>query len=359
MQTDLIKLSGSPREMGLQHGRALKDEIHFLAKERYELAVSHAATHGISVNREQALRLARELLPLHEKYSPEVHAEFKGIAEGAQISEEDLLIGNSLTDFRDTLWQTAPTPPGVPGCTSFGIARSRSASGKVLIGQTWDMHATAQGVVHVFQRNPQRGPRSLTLSTSGCLSLIGINDAGIAIGNNNLVPKDARQGVTYLAMIHEALRQTDFGRACAAITQAPRASGHNYYLASNKGAIVNIETTATQHDEVQIRNSYFAHTNHYVSEKLLPLANAAPLPSTLHRLKRITQLLETHQPALDPEKLRQLFSDTDGFPDTCICCDRNANDTRSCAFVVLSPETGEMWATIGPPNSGPLTRYSL
>jgi isopenicillin-N N-acyltransferase like protein len=358
-QTDLITLTGSPREMGQQHGRLLKDEIHFLARERYELAIEHAAKHNIVVRRDVCLRMAKQHLGFHHKFSSEVYEELSGIADGAEISLEELFIANALTDFRDALWQNAPTPPGAPGCTSFGIHSSRAAGQPTLLGQTWDMHATAQQVVHVFLRRPNNAPDSLTVSTAGCLSLIGVNDAGIAIGNNNLEPRDARSGVMYLAMIHEALRQKTFPAACKAITRVHRSSGHNYVLASAGGELANIETTAERVVETHSSAPFFVHTNHYLAPELRSLEVPGARASSEHRLKRMTTLLEQHKGVLDAEQLRRIMSDHDGGPELCICREGGSRDSRSCAFAVMAPATREMWVTIGPPNSGTLTRYSL
>jgi isopenicillin-N N-acyltransferase-like protein len=290
-----------------------------------------------------------------------------------------------LTDFRDVLWQRQPLPAGVAGCTSFGLRRSRTVGDVTCIGQNWDMHASAEPVLAVFHRKPEDGPSSLTVSTAGCLSLIGMNEVGIAIGNNNLQPKDARPGVMYLALIHEALRQTHFDAACRAITEAHRSSGHNYLLADDEGTIVDIETTAELADEYQPAQPYYVHTNHYQSPRLKPLEVDHDRRSSQHRYDRLMQLFEqndrsreaclaasptadrdpgvaarsANMPRLGPEGLQGMLSDQDGGPELCICREGTGRDNRSCAFVALIPERREMWLTFGPPSRGTLTRFGL
>ena len=50
----IIDLSGSPYEMGLQHGRRLKDGVRAMARLRYELAGEHAAVQEALANDEVA-----------------------------------------------------------------------------------------------------------------------------------------------------------------------------------------------------------------------------------------------------------------------------------------------------------------
>ena len=359
MPARLITLTGAPYDMGVQHGRLLKEQIHHLARERYELALEHAAENGVEVTREACLRLAREHLPYHQRYSAAVYEELEGIAAGAQLSLEELLIANALTDFRDVLWQRLPAPAGAPGCTAFGVRRGYTAAGVTYLGQTWDMHASAEPFVYVFQRRPDDGPSWLTVSTAGCLSLIGINEVGIAVGNNNLQPKDARPGVMYLALIHEALRQTHFTAACRAITEAHRSSGHNYLLADADGTLVDIETTAEHADEFQPARPYYVHTNPYLSPRLRPLEVEQDLRSSHHRLARLTDLFEQAGSISGPEHLQRLLSDREGGPDLGICREGKGRASRSCAFVVLCPEEQALWMTAGPPTRSALTRFAL
>ena len=107
------------------------------------------------------------------------------------------------------------------GCTSFIATAQATADGLTYVGQTWDMHAFAEPHMRVFRRTPDEGPAWVTLTTAGCLSLIGLSDRQIAVGNTNVAPVDARPGVIYLAMIHEALRSPDYATARAAIAWAP------------------------------------------------------------------------------------------------------------------------------------------
>lgn len=352
-----IELSGTPYEMGVQHGKKLKDEVRELARLRLTLAQQFASEHGVRPTEEECREMARLHLPLHEQYSPRSIDEWRGIAEGADIAIEDVFFANALTDFQDVLWQTSGVE--VHGCTSFAVGPEATEGRATYIGQTWDMHASAEPFVRIFHRQPTDGPESLTMSTAGCLSLVGVNQEGIAVGNNNLRPRDARPGVIYLAMLHEALHQTQWNDAVACITEAPRASGHNYIMCHEFGARANIETTATQYDTHLVSGNWYVHTNHYLSPRLVPLEDPTNEPaSTEHRLERGRHAFQQAEQPFTPDAIRELMSDHDGG-DLGICRHGTGDDARSVAFVVADPKRRSLWVSLGPPCEGSLQEYSL
>ena len=353
----VIELAGTPYEMGVQHGEQLKDQVHGLARERYEIAAQFARDRGVETTRQECLNLARAHLQLHREHAPQCYEEWSGIAAGADCPLEDVFFANALTDFQDVLWQTAGAE--IHGCTSFAVDPSGSASSTPLIGQTWDMHASAEDYIRLFHRQPVVGPESLTMSTAGCLTLIGVNAAGVAVGNNNLQPTDARSGIIYLALLHQALQQTDWDLARQAITDSYRASGHNYVMAHESGACVDIETTATEHEEFTVDTPWYVHTNHYLAQRLKDLENPElDRRSTEYRLSQITRLLEGTELPLSPENLRSALADHEG-DELSICRHGEGREARSCAFVVADPAARSLWASLGPPCQGNLAEYRL
>ena len=247
MPIEIIELSGTPEQMGRQHGEEVGEAGIAMVRARCDLALSKAREKDESVDMSRCLSIAAEHLPAHERYSPKVYAEFKALAEGLGVGEGELLIGNGYTDYIDVLMLALAEGAG---CTSFIATGEATADGLTYVGQTWDMHAFAEPYMRLFRRQPDEGPAWLTLTTAGCLSLIGLSQNGIAIGNTNVAPTDAHPGVMYLAMIHQALRSPDLDSARAAIADAPRASGHYYYLAGPDGSAVGLETTAARHVEL-------------------------------------------------------------------------------------------------------------
>jgi len=353
-----ITLTGTPREMGRQHGELLADDIRELSEIRLDLARRFASEHGVEVSREDCLNLARVHLPLHEQHCPEVTVEWQGIAEGAGLTLEEVFFANALTDFQDVLWQFPNVE--VHGCTSFLVGPEATAGGAAYLGQTWDMHASAERFISVFHRIPDDGPESLTLTAAGCLTLIGVNAAGIAVGNNNLRPTDARPGVIYLALLHQALRQTAWCDAVAAIIRTPRASGHNYILAHESGARSNLETTGTRYEECSVTTPWYVHSNHYLSPELQLLEDpTVQRGSTEHRLTRLTDRMEAATEPFTPDSLRELLADHAGGEELGICRHGQGEQARSCAFAVVDPKTRTLHAASGPACQAALVEFRL
>ncbi len=347
MTIRMIELDGSLEDMGYAFGQQLADEAHRLSEERYRLCENAAP----GVSRREILALAGEHLRAQSALA--VHAEFLGIAAGADIAPDELLIGNGLTDFRDVLKGRAPE---TQGCTSFLVRSGATTDGVTYLGQTWDMHSSAEPFVVALRRKPKDGPQSLTLTTSGCLSLIGMNETGLAIGNNNLVPTDARPGVIYLAMIHDYLSRWDTVQAQEAITRTPRASGHNYYMSDGQGNVQNIETTACQWAAHRVEAETYAHANHYETAQLTPLAMNPPGRNSLERKRRLSDLLAQAAGQIDVPRLIEILSYRKEGDDGSIS--RHGSGC-TCAAAIMCPERREVWFCQGPPDTGLFRRFTF
>lgn len=356
MGIEVVDLSGSPRHMGRAHGEQFRDAVHEFAERRLAECVAKAEASGWPDPKADVLGFCQRVLPEQERLSQAVHEEFLGIAEGADIGSDRLMICNGLTDIVD-VFQSGPTDS--IGCTSWLAGPDATADGYVLAGQTWDMHPWAESFVVAFRRRPDNAPATLTVTTTGCLSLIGVNEAGLAIGNNNLTPTDARVGVMYLAIIHEVLARKSLAAAVNVITQSRRMSGHNYYLAGPDGEIVDIETTGKLSEVITPSGDYYAHSNHCLMSELADLERGPPDKSSLYRLDRMGRLLHERAGEISAENMIEAMSDETGDGDCRICRSDAADVAGTCAAAVLSPRQGCMWATRGVPAANTFDRIPL
>ncbi len=342
MPIPVIECAGTPREMGRQFGEATRESARAMVESRLQLAERAAGRLDVPRDRQWCLDLAAETVPALEQYSPPVFEEFAGIAEATGLSLPELVIGNGWTDFKDLISARGASH----NCTSIAAGAPLTADGHTYIAQTWDMNVTAAPHLVVVRRHPSDGPRTLTLTTAGCLSLIGMNEHGVALGNTNLTPTDAQPGVFYLALIHEALRQRDLAGAIEAITRGPRMSGHYYHLADATDAFAGLETTGRRHVRVELVNGRYAHTNHYLTDEMRqPGLEAAPSASSLSRQERSQALIEALKPGATVTELSQILSDHEG--ENCICRHIQPDvEWASLAAVAMAPPTHQtrVWA---------------
>ena len=81
--------------------------------------------------------------------------------------------------------------------TAFIVPDSLSADGRGSSVRPWDMHASSAPYVVLLHGRPTGAPAFLAFSLTGCIGMIGMNDAGIAIGINNLLGAEGQVGVTW------------------------------------------------------------------------------------------------------------------------------------------------------------------
>lgn len=364
---ELIELAGSAPAMGEAFGEATRQPTRELYERRLRGAIEYARVQGRrDFDADSVLALARQCLPITERYDPVGYEEFLGIARGAVLSPEQLFVTQGLTDLRDVLAFSDAADPAAPrtgasalasdpdaeGCSAFALGPERARDGRSLVGQTWDLATDNMPYVRLVRRRPDDAPETVSLTLTGCLTLIGLNGAGIATGNTNLRTRDARLGLQYLSILHRVMRCRDVDEAIACITDAPRSAAHFYYVADAAGRAVGLECGATRWQRIDMTDGLFVHCNHALTEPVRELEAPVLHDSTDFRQQRLTELLETHDEPASVEGLKAVLSDREGG-DRAICryC-TGPFDISTNAAVIMSPATGEMHACRAQPDRG-------
>ena len=137
-----------PRVWGQIHGETFRGEIKALAEIRRYLCTKIGKFKAAA----EVHVAASAHLPVLERYHRGLYEELLGIAEGAAVSAEDIVIANHYTDLRDLdpdpdTWRPAPLADdpraGAAGQGAAGIHHegcsviwAESPSGRIL-AQTW------------------------------------------------------------------------------------------------------------------------------------------------------------------------------------------------------------------------------
>ncbi len=360
----------SPREWGRIHGESFRGEIGALAQIRIYLCTKV----GGFKTREQVLAAAAAHLPILERYHAGLHAELVGIAEGANVSPEEIVVANHYTDLRDldpdpASWLPAPTRDdatargqsagaeglGGDGCS---VLFAESPTGRI-VAQTWDMHATAIPYVMVL-RVPESadGPAATLLSVTGCLGMAGMNSARVGIAINNLFSTDATLGVVWPAVVRRALHQRDAFAARDVITNAPIGSGHHYFVADANTAIA-IETSGTRrkvifqtdvaHDEQSRRPTSYCHTNHSFDPDVSARSKVPSTSTTYDRMNWLQgDLARAEIQNLDDAWTR--LGSEEGWPrsiNTNMATPESPHGAATCGAIAMNVSTGELYAQQG------------
>jgi isopenicillin-N N-acyltransferase-like protein len=317
------------------HGETFRDDIATLA----EIRTSLIATAWLIEGPEKVRQRAQEHLPLLQAYDADLYAEFQGIAEGSNLSEADLLILNHYTDLRDLGIVTEALEEG---CT---ILHTRYDH-EVLIGQTWDMHATA-GPFVMMMYLPDEGVWVQTVT--GSLALCGMNRHGMAVAINNLVMGDARVGVSWPTLVRRMLRDTAVPQAEKTLVSTTVGSGHHYLL-SDRDVSVAWEISGSQ-SAVVFRGSQgvYVHANHCLDAKMSAISQISPTSTTNERQRQAEDLLGDN-PRPSAQQMWEMMGCRVNFPYSLFTDRRTADNPHgvaTCARVMMDVGRGQIWACSG------------
>lgn len=351
MDIPVLEATGGAADIGRIHATAHAEQIRRFAAERVERA-GQALWVGEDRPRSDVLALAEDCLAAHAAYSPRLTAELRAMAEAAELSAAEMLVVSGFTDFVDTgfaaFGRGRPAPHAADNCTAMMVPGARSATGRPLFAQTWDMHETATEHVFMLRGLPDNAPGFTVFTSRGCLGMIGMNTAGITIGINNLTGSDGRVGVTWNFVVREVLAQTSFEAAAARLADAELAGAHNYLLVGPNGQGMNVEATATRREISPLAEDVIVHTNHCLATATRETERPRLLEVQAHSEKRLARAQEllAAPGVIDFERLAALTRDTQAicYPPTPV------TRMTTCGAVIADPAARRLWALRGLPS---------
>ncbi len=351
----LLEIGGTHYEMGYHHGLAYADSIREFTAERLRLAGDPLWT-GQSRSQADILALGDACLAAHQDYAPDLMEELRGTADATGLSQTELVIMNGFTDFADVIARPDhPSPHDADNCTAFIVPNG--AGGQGLIGQTWDMHYSATPYVVLLRGRPAGKPAFLVFTITGCVGMIGMNDAGIAVGINDIMANDGRPGVTWPFVVRRMLEQSTLDDALACLLDAPLAGAHNYVLADSAGRGYNVEAMPSHREVTAVNGNPFVHTNHCLHAATLPFARPRldyAQENSESRLERAHELLNGG--AVTVDDLMALTRDRGALNG--ICTVVNAPwEVETCGAAIMRPATREFWAVWGLPTENAYERF--
>ncbi|MEM6292699.1 MAG: C45 family peptidase [Myxococcota bacterium] len=338
-----------PRERGRAHGELWRDEVGALADLRLGLTVRRSRFASTA----DVLTAAGAHVAVLEQHLPDLHAELLGIAEGSGQSAEAIVVLNHYTDLRDVPPSLLDLPetelePGDPGgCTAIYFT---GIEGPIL-GQTWDMHATAEPFVRMMSIEPAgTGRQTLCFTLTGCLGMAGLGHDAVGVTINNLSSTDGSIGVVWPAVVRAMLDASSAQEARARLLEIPLSSGHYYTIADGRD-FFGYETSGQLKVLTQTGpRAAHLHTNHCFDPVLRQREAVPRLSTTFHRLNMATTLYAQQRPSTLDE-LWNILGSHDGDPASlCTHQDEVHGDdafSRTCGRVAMRLRTGEVRASRG------------
>lgn len=286
----VLRLSGTPREMGFQHGAALKPQIHFLYREYHEAMVKRV------VGQPELLEWAKATEP----FIPEaLKEEMKGLAEGSGLPYEEILVVNTAIDRFQTI-----------ACSTVVAAGDATKDGAVYFGRNLDFPGRniLQRMSVVIVWSPGGGPQLAAVTWPGLVGVLsGMNSEGVS-GATMLVHKGRarRPGLPYLMMYRQALsaaRAKD--DVYAAISKAKRTSSNNFMVVDATGASEVIEFDPEAAVRRPAVHGCVCSTNFFASEDLRDLC----MPMGKERYETLAEFLERERGRIDLGLVKKALAD--------------------------------------------------
>jgi isopenicillin-N N-acyltransferase-like protein len=262
-----------------------------------------------------------------------------------------------MTDFRDAVLLAAPEGPRLKklvdeGCSSLLVPASHGAEGRAYAGQTWDLNPPDVAYVVAIKRSPTAGPKTWSITCTGCLTLVGMNEHGLCVGTTNVKTYGSRPGVGYLSILHRAVRANDVAGARTVVESAPHAGAHTYWLAD---ADTQIEFEASP-NALFVRDTNEGpvwRTTHCIFEGHEKLEGEVRGESSEKRFARLGSMLKpTDGSKLDVDALRAIFADRSDGLLSINRYEEDAQGTATNAVFIGSPSERKAWACRGPADRG-------
>jgi isopenicillin-N N-acyltransferase-like protein len=344
-----IRLEGSSRERGRQHGRLLAKPIAKAIDFYQHLFRQHLEIETAEVRR----RSRRYIDPLAEA-CPAVLDEMEGIAEGAGQNLQDIVM---LT----VRWEITFEHLKVGECSNIFVGSERSQGGQTLLGMNWDWRPEVMAFRAVIVAHCDDQPDYLVVTECGQPGKYGLNEHGIVAIEAGLACRDTRATgrVPFAALIRHALASDTLEGARSAIRNNPPEATINFFLADSTGQGWCLEATPQGLFEKALQpQDVYWHTNHCrLTDEVCVFEDSLLRGERWQELVRCPDLITR-------EQMGNWLADTANGSNS-ICKTPNpalagkATWLQTLCSTVLDANAREIWVSDGPAFEHPYERFGF
>jgi hypothetical protein len=256
-----LHLEGSPREMGLQHGRLLRPVVQRIFEEYIGMIRWFRA-----LSRAELLRRGRRLEP----HIPAAYLdEMRGLADGAAMAYDDILIAHT---FLESVQAVQCSCFAAYEAATRGDPEQRRTGGELIFGRNLDFVSMgiAQRCGLIIFCKPDRGIPFLSIAWPGwCGAITAVNLAGLCIGPLNVHRISANlEGTPYVISFRQMAQEAATCDEAVALLRATRRTYSNNILLAQTAPARRAVVAEYTADEVAVREArpgddFIAATNHF------------------------------------------------------------------------------------------------
>ena len=352
-----VRTGGSPREMGVDFGRAAREVLRALAAES-RAHFRQWTGHDIGQAKRHA---ARHYLPSVRRRYPKYLEEVRGIAEGAGVAFDDLFYLTADEELV-SLWEKpakhAPgRDPGTPSHEHCSSAAVRTKDG-LFLGHNEDYPPRYLDRLVLVEAHPDGAPAFMALTYPYIIAgpSCGLNDRGLAFAVDSLGYAARPRGVPtnyILRDVYSARRSSDVPRIVD-VQDAVMANAVTVASASERKTLT-VEAAPGGPAILSMgKDGLLAHTNHALSAELDHTSEKTGWNSR-KRLIALEHLMAKKRDRTAAGLKKALSSKDYGllrFGD-------RANESCTIASAVLDPARGIMYVAKRGPKGHAFRPYRL
>jgi isopenicillin-N N-acyltransferase-like protein len=364
----LIDLAGSPHDRGVQYGQQAAQEI--------ARSVGHYGVQAkaLGLDQHRLAQLVREYLPVLETFDHRQIEEMRGIAAGAAVSFEQIVLVNARTELlqfvrRPALLESLQVRE-TDGCTGAVVRPEATRDKRLIHAHNWDWkYESAESCVILRIRN-EDGPDILTFTEAGALARFGFNACGICITANGLdCDRDYRRAGVPLALIRrKVLEQAHLALALRIAYCTPKSGSNNIIIShAASGLVYDFECAPDETFMVEPQKGVLVHANHWLSPIALTKLQErglADAPSSFYREVRAREALTAKAGDVTVDDVMAVMLDDFETPWSICYPPRPSSPTdpsvyATVATLVMRPILGEMRVAMLPALDKRFTHYTL
>ncbi|GEE00151.1 peptidase C45 [Gordonia spumicola] len=332
--------SDDPAERGRQRGRALRAVMSDASVEYRRLF------DALGVSTEQIDVAVAETARALTDWRPDVFDELEGIARGAEIGVDEVLMLNARTE----ILTLAPAPS--PECTTLVVAPDGAEPFGI---QTWDWHEELDPFWHTYSASGTRFAH-VGLSEAGVLGKIGVNEAGLAVHFNILGHvDDAPGGVPVHVLAATILADCGSVEAALDLLASATITSSSALTVFDARSAVCAELSPGRVADLTPVDGYLLHTNHFL-DRVNSIGEKwwLDVPDSRARFDLVRSRLPRSGSVADVDALPGWLSSGPGEAE--LCCVPSPDAAlgarwRTLATVRLHPATRAVSVLDGPPTS--------
>jgi isopenicillin-N N-acyltransferase-like protein len=351
----LVVVRGRNGEMGFQMGAQATSQVQHMVEVYRRLFEDHGDELDVA-GWSDAKRRAHAYLPYVREAMPQYLEEMHGIADGAQVSFDDILVLNTVEGI---------TLDRLPlGCTSLAARGRMTVDGSVLVGHNEDWYPDDIDHVFLVRAEPESEPTFLALTYGGLLPNIGVNADGLCQCCDTVYPQDVRFGIPRGVIARHVLSARSMAGAVRAALHPGRAAGYNHLLVHADGEVFNLEVSAKDYELLPMEDDAAVHANHYLGPRMTARERDREARVGSHlRYNRARRLLEAERERLTPQGLQTILADHANQPSS-ICSHEQTDPSpldrqRTIASLVMDLTHRTLYAAWGNPCQSAYQVYRL